>query len=147
MVLATSFHSVPDHGRYPRVNIMKYKKGILIFFSILDVFLFLRFAKDINILAEPFLLTQLKSIFLISLVLSALGLFYQKVWGYVICYIQFPLSYVFVLFSFGFLTYFLPHTIAIIVAMILEIARLVLIVIIHFKDNKKPSGNPAPPDS
>lgn len=138
---------------WARENIMKYKKEILIFFSILDAFLLGKCVQDINFSANPFLLNQLKSFLLISLAASAFGLACQRKWGYLLYYVQFPFRYLFVLLSFGFLTYFVPASppsftkLMIIFAMILEIARLTLTIKIQVKNNQATSGNPVPQDA
>lgn len=130
---------------------MKYKKEILIIFALLDALLFGRFLLDINFSAEQFLLNQLKSVFLISLAVSPFGLIFQKKWGYILYYVQFPFRYLFVVLSFGFLTYLVPASpsfsrLMIIVAMILEIVRLILTVKIHLTGNKSLNINQKTPE-
>ncbi len=130
---------------------MKYKKEILIIFALLDALLFGRFLLDINFSADQFLLNQLKSVFLISLAVSPFGLIFQKKWGYILYYVQFPFRYLFVVLSFGFLTYLVPATpsfsrLMIIVAMILEIVRLILTVKIHLTGNKSLNINQKTPE-
>jgi hypothetical protein len=119
---------------------MKYQKEILIFFALLDAFLFGKSLTGINFSADQFLLNQIKSIFIISLAVSPFGLTFQKKWGYILYYVQFPFRYMFMALSFGFLTCLVPATpsfikLTIIVAMILEIVRLILTVKIYLNNN------------
>ncbi len=130
---------------------MKYQKEILILFALLDAFLFGKSLTGINFSADQFLLNQIKSIFIISLAVSPFGLTFHKRWGYILYYVQFPFRYIFMALSFGFLTCLVPATpsfikLTIIVAMILEIVRLILTVKIHLTGNKSLNINQKTPE-
>jgi len=80
----------------------------------------------------------LRLVFIVSLLVSAVGLFGMKRWALILSYIQFPFRFVFLLLSFGFISmlarvFDMPglYRSLIYTAMILECARLILSVWIH----------------
>ncbi len=86
-----------------------------------------------------FYMTQ--SILIISFLASGFGLACQKRWGFILSYVQFPFRYLFLLLSFGFIAVIFPmqntyyFSPVIIIAMLLEIGRLILTIMIQKKDN------------
>ena len=133
---------------------MKHKKEILIIFGLLDVLLLGRFIICISFTDMwvygwfPYLINTGRTIFLISLAFSGIGLVYQKKWSFILSYIQFPCRFLFMLLSFGFLSLLIPkvpqmHYVqpSIIIAGILEIIRLIVTIKIHIKENKIASPN------
>lgn len=130
-------------------KILKYQKEILIIFGLLDALVFGRCISHI-----PFFLAfshswwfgclmLFETIVIFSLSFSAFGLVSQKRWAFILSYCQFPFRYVFMLLSFAFIAIFFPRhqtpvyiTPAIIIAMILEVVRLLITIIIHKNSNK-----------
>lgn len=124
---------------------MKYPRDILVLFAMLDVFVVGRFVNNIRV---PELAGQapvwfsaliiLRPVLLLSLIASAFGLATQRKWGFVVSYVQFPLRFVCVWLSFGFLT-LIPglfisghkYQPVILAAMVLECVRLVWTILIH----------------
>jgi hypothetical protein len=135
-------------------KILKYQKEILIIFALLDAMLLGRCIFKITFFRAFShnwwfgCLMLFHTIVVLSLSFSAFGLVSQKRWAFVLSYCQFPFRYVFFLLSFAFITKFFPLpkipfyiasvyiTPAIIIAMILEIVRLAITIIIH-KNSKK----------
>ena len=130
-------------------KILKYQKEILIICGLLDALLLGRCIFNITFF-RAFLhswwfgcLMLFHTIVVLSLLFSAFGLVSQKRWAFILSYCQFPFRYVFMLLSFAFISIFFPRhqtpvyiTPAIIIAMILEIVRLVITIIIHKNSNK-----------
>ena len=77
--------------------------------------------------------------FLLSLAVSAFGLAVGSRWALIVSYVQFPLRFVYLYLSFGFLTLLNPllggnaYQALIVVAMILEGARLVATILLHVR--------------
>ncbi len=124
---------------------MRFNRTFLVIFAILDAVLLGRHLSHIPLglvfAEQPWMfqvLAVLRSVFLISLAFSAFGLAGQRKWGLVFSYVQFPVRFVFMYLSFGFLT-LVPAFISgpygelpvLIVAMTLECTRLVLTIFIH----------------
>jgi hypothetical protein len=122
-------------------------------FGLADVILVARFAPKMlaqlaSVSHEPLpgaLLDILRLVFIVSVLVSAVGLFGMKRWALILSYIQFPFRFVFMLLSFGFITLLareldMPglYRPLIYTAMILECARLILSVWIHRTPNKSP---------
>lgn len=127
---------------------MKATRVILILFGLLDAVLLGRFVDSISIShlhSVPrdlwwFQLSMLvRPFFLLSLAVSALGLAMGSRWALIVSYVQFPLRFVYVYVSFGFLTLLNPllggnaYQALIVAAMILEGARLVATILLHVR--------------
>jgi hypothetical protein len=109
-------------------------------FGLADAILIVRFAPRYltqlaSVSHEPFLgvlLDILRAGFIVSLLISAVGLFSMKKWALIVSYAQFPFRFIFMFLSFGFVSK-LAHVFAmpdlyrplIYAAMILECGRLV----------------------
>ena len=131
-------------------KILKYQKGILIICGLLDALVLGRCIFQITYFIRAFsynfwygCLMLLQAIIILSLSFSAFGLVSQKKWAFILSYCQFPFRYVFILLSFAFISICFPRhqtpiyiSPAIIIAMILEILRLVITIIIHKNSNK-----------
>ena len=133
---------------------MKYKKEMLTLFGLLDILLLGRFMICISFTDMwehgwfPYLINTGRTIFLLSLAFSGIGLIYQKKWSFILSYIQFPFRFVFILRLFGFISLCIPRIQqmiyvqpAIIIAAILELIRLIITIKIHIKENKIASCN------
>jgi len=122
-------------------------------FGLTDVILIARFAPKMlaqlaSVSHEPLpgaLLDILRLVFIVSLLVSAVGLFGMKRWALILSYIQFPFRFLFMLLSFGFISmlarvFDMPglYRPLIYTAMILECARLICSVWIHRTPNKSP---------
>ena len=124
---------------------MSRSRACLVIFGLLDAVLLGRFADAVclpDFSAEiPWwfqTLELLRPVFLLSLGFSAFGLASECKWGVILSYIQFPFRFVFVLFSFGFLTLltplvpgFLGYRSLLVTAMALECGRLVTTILVH----------------
>lgn len=120
------------------------RANLLRLFGLLDALLFVRF---IEVLAVPFwthrpawvaLFTVAQGLIVVSLALSAYGFFRGRDWAFVLYYVHFPLRVAYAMLSFGFLTYVgrivggpLAHWLLLIVAILLELVRLVLTIRCH----------------
>jgi len=124
---------------------MRFNRTFLVIVAILDAVLLGRHLSHIPLgmvfAEQPWMfqaLGVLRLVFLISLAFSAFGLAGERKWGLILSYVQFPVRFVFVYLSFGFLA-LVPAFISgpygempvVIVAMTLECARLVLTIFIH----------------
>lgn len=94
---------------------MKVKRFYLSFFAFLDLVLFIQLLPYLNLSKSSFglpfwilLISVFHSLFLISLLFSAIGLVLKKQWGFVLSYFQFPLRFVYYSFSFKFIASLLP---------------------------------------
>jgi hypothetical protein len=119
-------------------------------FGLADAILIVSFPpRDLAQLAsvshEPFLgalLDILRVVFVVSLLISAVGLFGMKKWALIVSYVQFPFRFVFMLLSFGFISG-LAHLLTMLslyrpliyTAMILECGRLIVSVWLHRTPN------------
>jgi len=126
----------------------------LIVFGLLDAVLFGRFIDSISIVRLYSSVPQdlwwfqvsvfVRTFFLFSLAVSALGLTMECRWALILSYVQFPLRFAYLYLSFGFLTLFNPllggntYQALIVTAMILEGARLVATILLHVRIAKLP---------
>ena len=132
---------------------MRFNRIVLFVFAALDALLLARLFQSIvphvssgNYASLPWQtmgLLLLRSAFLLSLAVSAFGLARGRVWGLVLSYVQFPFRFVFVLLSFGFLRWIFGPlqvgniSLVIVAAMVLEVVRLVLTILIHVRLSPK----------
>ena len=116
---------------------MKYSKELLVAFGLLDAMLFGRIIQDL--IPMPFLrsggnlfthtVTILRPLLVVSLGFSAYGFVMQKRWAMVMSYFQFPIRFLFVCLSLGFISVLFKNCANLIyLAMILEFVRLYLTV-------------------
>ena len=130
---------------------MKLARITLVVFGLLDAVLLGRFLGSVsmsNFYAAPqaawwFRATMFaRPFFLLSLAVSGFGLAMQRRWGLIVSYVQFPLRFVYLYLSFGFLTLLSRHVgqdayrTLIIAAMVLEGARLVVTILLHARITK-----------
>jgi hypothetical protein len=123
------------------------------FFGLLDLLILIRFYPRWGLLLSPLpvdfagwfiALIILDRIFWVSLVFSGIGLLLLTQFSFVLSYIQFPLRFFSFLFSFGFITLLsrMFHSLTLykallIIAILLEIVKLVCIAGYHRKIRKK----------
>jgi hypothetical protein len=137
-----------------------WKHTCLIIFALLDAILLGRFigsvfhtglSRELPVLYQALCIAR--PIFIISLGFSAFGLIVKRKWGFILSYVQFPLRFVFVFLSFGFLSLLMtPRQGAqfinpmIIIAMVLEAFRLVTTIMIHLRitNELRATSNSAP---
>jgi hypothetical protein len=131
---------------------MKFNRVALTVFALLDAvllgrnlktFIYVGFHGQLQFFWLLFALDAARVVFLLSLAASAFGLAMERRWGMLLSYIQFPVRFVFLYLSFGFLatmpclisaTY--GQTPVLIVAMILESFRLFVTVAIHIRSRR-----------
>ena len=129
---------------------MKLSRAVLTIFALLDAVLLGRFLTSIyvrDIAGElrwcVFAMDAGRSLFLVSLAASSLGLAMERRWAMFLSYVQFPFRLLFALLSFGFLTLIpglsssaygqMPVVIA---AMVLEGVRLIVTIGLHVKSRR-----------
>ena len=132
---------------------MGFNRILLAGFAILDAVLLGRFLPSVGIhnasTSAPLWFQALeiaRPLFLLSLAFSAFGLATERRWGLILSYVQFPVRFMFVYLSFGFIARipaFLSdktgETPAIIAAMILEGIRLLLTITVHVRMRRRHS--------
>ncbi len=120
---------------------------LLLAFGFLDALLLVRFFHQLAWPARVFdgmlplwaaLLEICRPVLLASFAFSSVGLWLGRRWAMVLSYVQFPFRLVFVLLTFGFISKLatLPglaagYSMFIILAMLLEVARLLATIMIH----------------
>ncbi|MFH1021809.1 MAG: hypothetical protein V1809_00295 [Planctomycetota bacterium] len=132
---------------------MKYLRLSLMAFALLDAILLGIFAihihRPITKPDFPLWLNGLNiayPVLLVSLAASAFGLATHRRWGFILSYVQFPFRMIYLVLSFGFLL-LIPRLFVkpqmympvLIVAMVLECARIVFTAMIHLKMTKRSS--------
>ena len=102
-------------------KLIKHKAKIIFLFAALDVFLLVRVTSEGALFHPPDsslpwmfqALSYLRTAFLLSLAISAIGLFCLHKWGFILSYVQFPLRIIFMHTTFGFLITYIFATFSI----------------------------------
>ena len=133
------------------MNLKAYSRGLLTFFGLLDAVLIGQYLSNVasaNVWPHSLpigaaALDLLKAFLLVSLIFSAIGLCWERRWAMLLSYAQFPLRLIFPLLSFGFLTQipFLSRSFGgrtlLVAAVILEVVRLVVTIMLQRGGGKK----------